>query len=255
MRRFAILLIALMVGIAELAAQQIVADGGATNTVALRNTLAAAEAAAEAGYSIKCDVNLASDGTIVVVEGPWLGEKGDPDRLNIQRSDYPTLSSKRLPNGEHIATLDDYLDKIAEMGDTELIIELKEHATPEAETTLARGVVAKVKERKMQERVDYQSSRQHICNELRRMAASSAEILYMGNNLTPEYVEGLGYTGISYTIETLKRIPRWIDEAHKVGIKVAIRGIKTAEDGKWAAMRKADIVITTAPATVSKSLK
>lgn len=252
MRRFFTLCLALFAGITMLSAQQIVADGGLKSAKAPRNTIASLEAAAKANYSVKCDINLLTDGTIVVVEGPWLGEKGDPDRMNIQRSDYAMLSSKLLANGEAVPTLDSYLDKVAELGNMHLTIEIKEHATPSAESELVKGVVAKVKERKLQERVDYQSTRQHICNELKRMAASSATIFYMGNNLTPEYVEGLGYSGISYTVEAFKRIPRWINEAHKLGIKVAVRGVANAEDGAWAKKSGVDFIITTAPATIKK---
>ena len=115
MRRIFTLCLALFAGITMLSAQQIIADGGLNSAKAPRNTVASLEAAAKAGHSVKCDVNLLTDGTIVVVEGPWLGEKGDPDRMNIQRSDYAMLSSKLLANGEAVPTLDSYLDKVAEL--------------------------------------------------------------------------------------------------------------------------------------------
>lgn len=82
MRLFFTLCLAAIASITTLSAQQIVADGGLTSAKAPANTIAALEAASKAGYAVKCDVNLLNDGTIVVVEGPWLGEKGDPDRMN-----------------------------------------------------------------------------------------------------------------------------------------------------------------------------
>ena len=252
MRRFFTLCLAAIASITMISAQQIVADGGLISTKAPANTIAALEAAAKAGYAVKCDVNLAADGTVVVVEGPWLGKTGDPDRMNIQRSDYAILSSKLLANGEAVPTLDAYLDKVVELGDIHLIIEIKEHATPQAESELARAVVTKVKEHKLQNSIDYQSSRQHICNELKRYAASSTTVYFMGNNLTPEYVEGLGFSGISYTVETFKRIPRWINEAHKLGLKVAVRGVISADNGAWAKKSGADAIITTTPTTIKK---
>lgn len=252
MRRFFTLCLAAIASITMLSAQQTIADGGVTSAKTPANTIAALEAAAKAGYAVKCDVNLLTDGTVVVVEGPWLGKTGDPDRMNIQRSDYAILSSKLLANGEAVPTLDAYLDKVVELGDLHLIIEIKEHATPQAESELARAVVTKVKERKLQGRVDYQSMRQHICSELKRMAPSSAMVYYMGNNLTPEYVEGLGYSGICYTINTLKRIPRWFNEAHKLGLKVAVCGVANAEESAWAKKSGADAIITTSPATIKK---
>lgn len=252
MRRIFTLCLAVIASITMLSAQQIVADGGLKSTKAPRNTIAALEAASAAGYVVKCDVNLTEDDTVVVVEGPWLGEKSDPDRMNVQRSDYATLSSKLLTNGEAVPTLDAYLDKVATLAEVHLIIDIKEHATPRRESEIVKLVVAKVKERKLQDRVDYISTRQHICNELTRMAASVANIYYAGNNLTPEYVEGLGYQGIAYTVEALKRIPRWINEAHKLGIKVAVRGVTNAEDATWARKSAADMIITTAPTTIKK---
>lgn len=255
MRKLATLFIAIVASVATLSAQQIVADGGSSSAKAPRNTIAALETAAVGGYMVKCDVNIAEDGTIVVVEGPWLGEKSDPDRLNVQRSDYATLSSKLLANGEAVPTLDAYLDKVAALEGLRLIIEIKEHATPRRESEVVKAVVAKVKERKLQDRVDYLSVRQHICNELVRMAASAATIYYAGNNLTPEYAEGMNYKGIAYTVDAFKRIPRWVDEARKLGLKVAIRGVVSTEDAAWAAKCKADIIISTAPATVKKSVK
>ena len=74
----------------------------------------------------------------------------------------------------------------------------------------------------------------------------------MGNNLTPEYVEGLGFSGISYTVETFKRIPRWVNEAHKLGLKVAVRGVTSADNGAWAKKSGADAIITTTPTTIKK---
>lgn len=238
-------------------AQQIIAHRGHHSVSgAEENTLAALKAAAEAElYAVELDVNMTSDGELVVVHGPWLGEKNDPDRLNVQRSDLATLRSKRLKNGEPVPTLDEYLAEAAKEPSLRLIIEVKDHATPQIETEVVRKVVALVKQYKLHERVEYIAFRQHVCNEFVRLAPSDTPVMYLGSNLTPEYVKGLGYTGISYSVDALKRVPRWIDEAHRLGLKVNIWTVNSAEDVQWAVREGVDYITTDNPAMVQKYTK
>lgn len=258
MKNLRIIVIAAMLCIANSAyAQQIIAHRGYHSAKgAEENTLAALKAAAEAGlYAVELDVNMTSDGELVVVHGPWLGEKNDPDRLNVQRSDLATLRSKRLKNGEPVPTLDEYLTEAATMPSLRLIIEVKDHATPQIETEVVRKVVALVKQYKLQDRVEYIAFRQHVCNEFVRFAPSGTPVMYLGSNLTPEYVKGLEYTGISYSVDALKRVPRWIDEAHRLGLKVCIWTVNSAEDATWAVEKGVDYITTDNPAMVQKYTK
>lgn len=258
MRNLRIIVVAAMLCIANSAyAQQIIAHRGHhTAKDAEENTLAALKAAQEAGlYAVELDVNMTSDGKLVVVHGPWLGEKNDPDRLNVQRSDLATIRSKRLKNGEPVPTLDEYLAEAAQEPSLRLIIEVKDHATPQIETEVVRKVIALVKQYKLQERVEYIAFRQHVCNEFVRLAPSNTPILYLGSNLTPEYVKGMGCTGISYSVDALKRVPRWINEAHRLGLKVNIWTVNSAEDAQWAVKEGVDYITTDNPAMVQKYIK
>ena len=83
-----ILIAALLMVAVDAQAQQVVANRGSHSAKGIEeNTLAALRAAeSEAIGVVLCDVNMTEDGAIVVVQGPWLGDKNDPDRLNIQRS-------------------------------------------------------------------------------------------------------------------------------------------------------------------------
>ena len=198
-----------------------------------------------------CDI----DGELVVVHGPWLGEKNDPDRLNVQRSDLATLRSKRLKNGEAVPTLEEYLAEAATRPSLRLIIEVKDHATPQIETEVVRKVIALVKQHKLQDRVEYIAFRQHVCNEFVRLAPSGTPVMYLGSNLTPEYVKGLEYTGISYSVDALKRVPRWIDEAHRLGLKVCIWTVNCSADASWAVEHGVDYITTDNPAMVQKYTK
>lgn len=258
MKRLISILLASVVMVAmEASAQEIVAHRGLhTDKSTAENSLAALRAAQAAGaYIVECDVNMSSDGELVVVHGPWLGKKDDPDRLNIQRTDIATLRSKRLPNGEVIPTLEEFLAVVAENPATRLFIEVKDHATPQIETEVARKVVALVKQYKLQDVVTYMAFRQHLCNEFVRLAPSGAMVFYLGGNLTPEYVKGLGYSGINYAVETLKRLPRWISEAQKLDLKVGVWTINCAEEAAWAVKSGVDYITTDKPAAIERALQ
>lgn len=237
-------------------AQQVVAHRGYhVADGAVENSLAALRAAQQAGfYAVECDVTMTSDGEVIVANGPWHGAKGDKDRLNIQRSDLATIRSKRLDNGEQIPTLDEYLDEVAKHTATRLIIEIKEQSTPQNETKLVRAVVDAVKSRKLQGTVDYAAAHEHICNELLRLTPDGTEIVLIGGSLTPEYVAGLGYTAICYQIETYKRIPRWIKEAHRLGLRVYATSVNSAEDIDWLLLNGADYITTDNPTLARKRL-
>lgn len=254
---FGLCLMVAMAIATDVSAQKIIAHRGHHSAKgAEENSLAALRAAHEAGiYAVECDVNMTSDGELVVVHGPWLGKKDDPDRLNIQRSDLATLRSKLLSNGEPVPTLDEFLEVAATCPTTKLIIEVKDHATPQIETEVVRKVVAAVKSYKLQDIVTYIAFRQHVCDEFVRLAPSNTPVMYLSGNLTPEYVKGLGYTGISYSVDVLRRLPRWVDEAHKLGLEVSIWTVNSADDAAWAIKQGVDYITTDNPSMVERALK
>lgn len=247
-----LLLLCAMLSAVSVSAQHVVAHRGMHSVEgAEQNTLAALRAAQNANlYGVECDVNMTEDGELVVIHGPWLGEEGDNDRLNIQRSDLATLRSKRLANGEPVPTFDEFLQQVASNPNIHLYVEIKEHATPQIESEVVRRVVAAVREYRLQERVTYLSFRQHICNELQRLAPSSTAVAYLAGNLTPRYVEGLGYTDICYTVETLKRRSRWISEAKRLGLRVGVWTVNSVADARWALEQGVDYIITDDPMLV-----
>lgn len=250
-------LVIAMTAAEEATAQKIIAHRGHHSVKgAEENSISALRAAHEAGlYAVECDVNMTSDGELVVVHGPWLGKKDDPDRLNVQRTDFATLRSKRLANGEQVPTLDEFLEVAAECPDTKLVIEVKDHATPQIETEVVRKVIAAVKHHKLQDMVTYIAFRQHVCDEFVRLAPSDTPVMYLSGNLTPEYVKGLGYAGISYSVDALRRLPRWIEEAHKLGLEVSIWTVNCSDDASWAVKQGVDYITTDKPSMVERVLE
>lgn len=247
-----LLLISMLLSVACVSAQHIVAHRGMHSAEgAEQNSLAALRAAEDANiYGVECDVNMTADGELVVIHGPWLGDEGDSDRINIQRSNLATIRSQRLDNGEPVPTLDEFLQQVATNPTIHLYIEIKEHATSWLESEVAQKVVAAVREYQLQDNVTYLSFSQHLCNELRRYAPSSTAIAYLGSNLAPRLVERLGYTDICYRVKTLKRRSRWIAKAHGLGLRVGVWTVNSVDDARWARSQGVDYIITDDPMLV-----
>lgn len=249
------LAIALFVSINGSAQQIIAHRGHHSANGAVENSIAALRAAADEGLdAVECDLNMTADGEVVVIHGPWLGEKGDADRLNIQRSDLATIRSKQLANGERVPTLEEYLNEFLALSNLRLVIEIKEHSTPQDETKIVRKVLDAVKSLRLGDRVEYISFREHICNELVRLAPSGTKVSYLNGTLTPEYANGLGYTGISYHLDVLKRIPRWIKEAHRLGMTVNVWTVNQPNDITWCIANSVDYITTDRPDLVKQQL-
>ena len=88
-------------------------------------------------YGVEFDVNRTSDGELIVVHGPKVG-----DRLDAQRDTYAEISRVVLPGGNRIPTLREFLEQGRKDPGTKLILELKKHKTPEIETRIVEEIVS-----------------------------------------------------------------------------------------------------------------
>ena len=106
----------------------------------VENTLSAAQAAIERGFSIECDVQLTSDGEAVVFHD-WELERLTTRRGNVGKQNVADLVALLMKDtNDRIPTLSALLDAIA--GRTPLIIEIKSHF--DSEWRLAERVAALV---------------------------------------------------------------------------------------------------------------
>ena len=130
-----------------------------------QNSLRALEKAAEVKvYGSEFDVHLTADNVLVV------NHDNDIQGKPIQTSTYAELKDLKLPNGECIPTLEQYLLKAKEKGNRKvrLIFELKPHQTPERNQEAARRCVEMVNQLKLAKRTEYISFNLDACKELIR---------------------------------------------------------------------------------------
>ena len=241
------LLIALLLTSATFAQTQIIAHRGYHAKNSTDNSLSSLKNAQDIKvYGSECDLNMTADGFIVVAHGPNHGTS------HIQSSDFKTLRQQFLKTGEVLPLLDEYLEVVKRRPETKLIIEIKEHETPAIETELVKKVLKMVKKYKLEEHVEYISFRQHICNQLVALGSKDIKVAYLNGDLTPEYCKGLGYTGIDYNINVMKKRPEWIRDAHRFDMTVNVWTVNDEENLKWCVDNKVDFITTDKPEEAKK---
>ena len=241
------LLIALLLTSAAFAQTQIIAHRGYHAKNSTDNSVSALKNAQDINvYGSECDLNLTSDGYIVVAHGPNHGTH------HIQSTDIQTLRNQFLKTGEVLPVLEEYLEAVKRKPETKLIIELKNHATPQKETELVKKVLKTVKKYKLEKHVEYIAFRQHVCNELVALGGKDIKVAYLNGDLSPEYCKGMGYTGIDYNFNVLKKRPEWIHEAHKHGLTVNVWTVNNPENLKWCVDNKVVFITTDNPEEAKK---
>ncbi|MDE7450627.1 MAG: glycerophosphodiester phosphodiesterase [Alistipes sp.] len=213
------------------------------------NTLSSLRNAQDLGvFGSECDVNETQDGVLVVIHGPMHGS------YNVQYTDFATLRAQALDNGESLPTFEEYLTQAEKNTATKLIIEVKDHDTPERETRVVKKVLAAVKKHKLQKHVEYIAFRQFVCDQLVKLGPKGIKVAYLNGTLSPAYCKGLGYTGIDYHIGVMKNHPNWIKQAHDNGLTVNIWTVNDTENLQWCIDNGADYITTDNPLEANRLL-
>lgn len=257
MRKFLTLFFVIMVTAAVSAqykAPQVVAHRGYHRSEgAAKNSLNALRAAQKEGFwGSECDINISSDDELLVVHGDWHPAKNASEKVHVQRATKAEIQSIKLTSGEVVPTLDEYLTQLRSAKGTKLIIELKNHDTPERETELVERVVAKVKEYGVENEIEYIAFRPFVCSELARLAPSGTKISYLCSDYPPLRCKQLGCTGIDYNIIVLKIMPQWIRQAHELGMTVNAWTVNSEKDIRWCIEHGIDYITTDNPTLARK---
>lgn len=215
-----------------------------------QNSLTSLQKAYEAGcWGSELDIWLTADGQLVVNH-----DAHTLDGLDIEKTDSKQLLESKLKNGETLPSLEAYLDAGKSLTPMMLVLELKTQSTPERNIELARKVVDMVKDKGMEDQVEYIAFSNQVGTELIRLAPE-ARVAYLNGDKTPAELKELGYTGLDYAVGVLKKNDRWIDEAHKLGLTVNVWTVNKAEDLQYFIDHKADYITTNEPALLLDMLK
>lgn len=221
-----------------------------------QNSIASLEKANEIkAYGSEVDIWLSADGVPIVNHDATviLNE----EKLVVQDSPANVLTQYKLSNGESLPTFESYLDAFENCSDTKLIIELKPHKSKYQEDELAEKVLKMVRDRNMQNRVEYISFSLNFVVKIIHLDPL-AKVFYLNGDLSPKVMKNIGAAGIDYHASVIKKKPEWVKESHDLGLKVNVWTVNSLEDIKQMIELNVDFITTDEPLLVqdilSKSL-
>lgn len=242
-----------LVGILNISAQEIIAHRGYWKTDgSAQNSIAALVKADEINvYGSEVDIWLSSDGVPVVNHDADVTLNGQ--KLIVQDTPIATLRKVKLSNGETLPTFEEYLDAFKKCNNIKLIIEFKTHKTKDREDELARKVVDMVKEKGLDDKVEYISFGINFVQQVKRLHPE-APIYYLNGDLTPQIIKKMGLTGIDYNFKVINKNTSWVSEAHDLGLKVNVWTVNKEDDIQRAISQKVDFITTNEPLLVKNLL-
>lgn len=199
-------------------------------------------------YGSEFDVWLTADNQLVVNHDKVF--KG----VRMEASMTQECTSLILDNGEHLPTLQQYLDKGKQLS-TRLILELKSHKTPEQETRAVEQIVKMVKDMALEERTEYITFSRHATREFIRLAPKGTPVYYLEGDATPKELKEWGCAGPDYHYTVFKKHPEWIKECHDLGMKVNAWTVNDAKDMEWLISQGVDFITTNEPVLLQEVLK
>ena len=233
-------LVACFIGIQ--AQTQVIAHRGFWKTEgSAQNSIMALEKAAEAQlYGSEFDVLMTADGKVVV------NHDSSIEGMVIAETPYKKLKNIRIKNGEKLPTLKNYLKKGKKL-DIQLILEAKPLPTKEMEDEAIAKMVKMVKKIGLEKQVEYISFSLNMCEQLAKLTPES-EIAYLEGNIAPSELKKKGINGIDYHLNViLNKHPEWVEEAHRLGMKVNVWTVNNESDMKKLIDMKVDYITTDQP--------
>lgn len=244
----------LMFSTTAIHAQQVIAHRGywKTDGSAQNSITALKKADSVRVYGSEVDLWLSSDGIPVVNHDADVTLNGE--KLIIQDTPASTLRKVKLSNGEPLPTAEEYLDAFAQCKHTKLIIEFKTHRAKERENELAEKVVNMVRERGLQNRVEYISFGINFVQQVRKLEPD-VPVYYLNGDLSPRVLATMGLSGFDYHYNVLYQKPEWVKEAHALGQKVNVWTVNKPEDIQKIIDLKVDYITTDEPLLVREMLQ
>lgn len=232
---------------------QIIAHRGFWNTDgSAQNSLTALLKANEIKtYGSELDIWLSSDGVPVVNHDAHVTL--NDEQLILQDTPIDVLTQVKLSNGENLPTLESYLDAFEDCHDTKLIIEFKSHRTKYQEDELTEKVLKMVRDRKLQNRVEYISFSLNFVVKTIQLDPL-AYVYYLTGNLSPQQIKQIGAAGIDYNVGVIKANPDWVKECHDLGLKVNVWTVNNPEDIQQMIDLNVDFITTDVPLLVEEML-
>lgn len=234
--------------------QEIIAHRGfwKTEGSAQNSITALMKADSIAVYGSEVDIWISSDGVPVVNHDATVPLDGK--MLRIEDTPLATLRKVKLSNGETLPTVEEYLDAFEKCKHIRLIVEFKSHRLVEREVDLAQKVINMVRQRGLQDKVEYIAFGIHFVQQVRKLDPQ-APVYYLNGDMSPAVLSSMGVSGPDYNYNVIFNRPQWVQAAHSLNQKVNVWTVNTPEDIQKAIDLRVDYITTDEPLRVREMLK
>lgn len=198
-------------------------------------------------YGSEFDVWLTADSVLV------LNHDNSINGIVIQESPAAIVLAQKLPNGENVPTLNDFLDVACALN-INLVLELKEHSSPAINQYAADKCVEMVRDKGLYDRTDYITFSPYAFTEFIK-EAPGREVSFLYELILPDRIKELGGTGIDYNIGHFKNNPKLTQECHDMGLKVNIWTVDSPDDISFSINQGVDYITTNDPVLCSSMIK
>ena len=182
-----------------------------------QNSIASLQKAHEVGaYACEFDVNMTSDGVLVVCHGPQIGNVS-----NVQKATYAEVAAVTLENGEKVPTLEQFLKAAKKKYKIPLVLEIKAPYDPLQSKEIVSKVATLLKKLKLIPQTDIISFSLEVCLEAVEQLPGTM-VQYLTGDKTPYELKSMGINGLDYHHSLLLLNPEWIEQAHDLGMVVNV---------------------------------
>jgi len=193
------------------------------------NSIASLKKAIELGCTgSEFDVRMTFDDILIVTHD------ADYHDMQIEESTYEQLSKVKLPNGEILPTLRDFILAGMENNKTTgLVCEIKPSKDKERNPIIAQKVIELVQELKAENYIlSYISFSYKVLRTIEEIQPA-AVTQYLDGSKNPTNLQADGIDGLDYHYSKLKAKPNWISEAKEKGLIVNTWTVNKVEDMDW----------------------
>lgn len=196
-------------------------------------------------YGCEFDVWITNDDVLVV------NHNNDIDGLIIEKGNSKKLLKCKLPNGEFLPTLDEYLN-VAKGLKVNLVLELKPHKSLERENLAVDKIIEMVKEKGLEARTCYIT---FSANAYKRFVAKSDLPSYFLTAVSPEKLDEMGGDGPDYHMNHYRKNPDWIETFRAKGQPMNVWTVNKTSDIQWCLDHNIDFITTNDPELTQKMIK
>lgn len=187
------------------------------------------------------DVRMTADGYLAIIHDP------DYNGMLIRTHTLAELRSVKLPNGEVLPLLNDFLKIIAVQQNTRLVIELKPtKGGAEWDRQSVQKVLEAVDSLNVQSKVMYISFDYEMCKQLVRLSPGN-EVQYLEGDKAPGILNADRITGLDYHYSVFQKHPEYIREAKQLGLSLNAWTVDHADIMDWLLANDFDYITTNEP--------